>query len=796
MSVQSSSNQIELHFSNPEKSLQFRRVEESESDKLFHDSIQGKDKNAEDVPMADHLRPMEELLRIPILGIEDAIVVPAVLADQFELKPELLDFVRAAEKWLENEPPCSITTWDALLSKFLNRFFPYSKIREFRKEITNFQQVFGETFIEAWERFKDLLRKCPHHGFSLLHQIDFFYNGLCQSDQDSLNTAAGGNLMTRNIQDALTTIENKASVQTCRNTPQVSSSGGTSTQHYGVMPYTILLLNKSKLLSIILLAYEKLMTKIKKHRTDGLTLDGSFLSNSNFLKTEQEPETITEVVEIASSKSTPLVPPPKTPPLSAPKPKEDSKPNPYQPPIPYPCRLQEENFQIFPILSLDPVVESLSPSLTPSGEIDLLLEETDAFLSLDDSIPPGIDNGIYDLEGDILFLEELLNDEILRDLPPKELKDDEPSTTKSLIEKLLEIDNEIYDSEGDILFLENLLKDDHSKADKSEIYTLIGEPPDTFLMEDEEIKLNPLKNSDDSVPIPRPNGDALRKCILKGPYTPTIVTTPAVPATEDSPTVPEQTTVENVTNMILRNERLKKCGEAIERLQQGLGSTKRLNERKLQIQKCKVQEVKASDASSGDKDFSRIVSDKGNDQRLENQSNTSGNESSRSRNECNDKRTSGDDTDIRPSYDTKPIVETDQNAVECDDEHVALAHLIANLKCDIDENKTIQKQLKKANALLTQELTECKSILMETSRTLGESNSIRDSCLVALQNKQTEFERYKAFNDRTINYDKLERKLNETLGLLAQKEIDIKKGLKVKAYEISVVEEKHDELVK
>ncbi|GJS57900.1 hypothetical protein Tco_0652684 [Tanacetum coccineum] len=47
-----------------------------------------------------------------------------------------------------------------------------------------------------------------------------------------------------------------------------------------------------------------------------------------------------------------------------------------------------------------------------------------------------------------------------------------------------------------------------------------------------------------------------------------------------------------------------------------------------------------------------------------------------------------------------------------------------------------------------------------------------------------------------IDYDKLERKLNETLGLLAQKEIDIKEGLKVKAYKISIVKEKHDELVK
>ncbi|GKA42405.1 hypothetical protein Tco_0735065, partial [Tanacetum coccineum] len=119
--------------------------------------------------------------------------------------------------------------------------------------------------------------------------------------------------------------------------------------------------------------------------------------------------------------------------------------------------------------------------------------------------------------------------------------------------------------------------------------------------------------------------------------------------------------------------------------------------------------------------------------------------------------------------------------------------------CDNDiqnDQNDIQKQLKKANASLTQELKECKSTLAETSRTLGESNSIQDSCLVALQNKQTEFERYKAFNDRTVDYDKLERKLNETLGLLAQKDIDIKEGLKLKAYEILVVQEKHDELVK
>ncbi|GJU59310.1 integrase, catalytic region, zinc finger, CCHC-type containing protein [Tanacetum coccineum] len=87
--------------------------------------------------------------------------------------------------------------------------------------------------------------------------------------------------------------------------------------------------------------------------------------------------------------------------------------------------------------------------------------------------------------------------------------------------------------------------------------------------------------------------------------------------------------------------------------------------------------------------------------------------------------------------------QADQNAEACDDERVALANLIANLKLDIDENKKIQKKLKKANASLTQELKECKSTLEETSRTLGESNSTRDSCLIALQNKQIVLEKYK-----------------------------------------------------
>nr|GFB66814.1 hypothetical protein [Tanacetum cinerariifolium] len=112
--------------------------------------------------------------------------------------------------------------------------------------------------------------------------------------------------------------------------------------------------------------------------------------------------------------------------------------------------------------------------------------------------------------------------------------------------------------------------------------------------------------------------------------------------------------------------------------------------------------------------------------------------------------------------DSEPVEQV-QNDAESDNERVALT----NLKLDVDENKRIQKQLKKANMTLAQELKECKAILSETSKFLGESISVRDSCLVALQTKQAEFKKFKAFNNRTIDYEKLERKLNEALGQLA-----------------------------
>ncbi|GKE60931.1 hypothetical protein Tco_1511298 [Tanacetum coccineum] len=70
----------------------------------------------------------------------------------------------------------------------------------------------------------------------------------------------------------------------------------------------------------------------------------------------------------------------------------------------------------------------------------------------------------------------------------------------------------------------------------------------------------------------RPNSDALRKCILEGPYQPTTVTIPAVPATENSPAVLERTAVETILTMTPENKaNYESEKEAIHLLLTGIG---------------------------------------------------------------------------------------------------------------------------------------------------------------------------------------------------------------------------------
>ncbi|GJT90755.1 retrovirus-related pol polyprotein from transposon TNT 1-94 [Tanacetum coccineum] len=468
----------------------------------------------------------------------------------------------------------------------------------------------------------------------------------------------------------------------------------------------------------------------------------------------------------------------------------------------------------------------------------------------------------------------------------------------------------------------------------------------------------------------RPNGDALRKCILKGPYTPTIVTTPVVPATEDSPAVPEQTTVETVTNMTPENrahfesekeaihliltgigdeiystvdacQTTQEMWEAIERLQQGEslniqdvktnlfwefgqftshdGETiesyytrfyKMMNEMIRNNLTVATMQVNVQFLQQLQPEWSRFVTIVKQQHKLDEVSYHKLfdilKQYQKEVNELRAERMAKNANPLAlvataqtlqdPYYQTskphksyaptskaslptrshattrykgkeiaKPITPPSESASEEDSDPeqaqkdkdmqknlalIAKWSSSANsfgIQCINARNLVKSKECRKPKRLETPRITRKRLLLckqaeeslhgqkiqevpMQTAELDSEpletvetddsnvtpdspdmcDNDIQDDqndveCddervalanLIANLKLDTEFERYKAFNDRTVDYDKLEHKLNEALGLIAQKEIDIKEGLKVKAYEISVVKEKHDELVK
>nr|GEW35240.1 reverse transcriptase domain-containing protein [Tanacetum cinerariifolium] len=157
-------------------------------------------------PMAE--RTMEKLHQAPTEGYGEAIVIPEINADHFEIKTNFLQLVQAnpdvpndviklmmfpyslegsASVWYDKEPPNSILTWEDLS-------VPPPRIYEVSPNRT-------------------------------------FYNGLNYNDQDSLNAAAGGNFLSKTTREALQIIENKSKVRYSRIKPNVYRMNTTSREN-------------------------------------------------------------------------------------------------------------------------------------------------------------------------------------------------------------------------------------------------------------------------------------------------------------------------------------------------------------------------------------------------------------------------------------------------------------------------------------------------------------------------------------------------------------------------------------
>ncbi|GJR11883.1 reverse transcriptase domain-containing protein [Tanacetum coccineum] len=245
MLTRSSSNLIVESFTIPKRRnrIRFRQIVEPELRTIVETPV---------ATMAD-TRTMSKLLQAPTEGYGDAIVITAILAENFELKVGLLTLVTSSQfHGFERDDPHSHIRWfNKITSTLKYNNVPHEaiKLMLFLFSLEGAAQIwlekepprsihtwFDETFSEAWDRFKYLLRKCPHHGFSELHQIDTFYNELTQFDQDSLNAAAGGNLLNRTPRDALTIIENKSKFHTSRNKPVVLKVSATTSSTPAYLP--------------------------------------------------------------------------------------------------------------------------------------------------------------------------------------------------------------------------------------------------------------------------------------------------------------------------------------------------------------------------------------------------------------------------------------------------------------------------------------------------------------------------------------------------------------------------------
>ncbi|XP_027185081.1 uncharacterized protein LOC113783207 [Coffea eugenioides] len=140
----------------------------------------------------------------------NSIKPPGITEEQIKMRAFPFSLKDSAKDWLYYLSPGSIITWDQLKKKFLDKYFPVSRAASLRKEICGIKQYLRESLYEYWERFKNLLHKCPQHQISEQLLIQYFYEGLLFRDRSIIDAASGGALVNKTTQEARELIEGMA----------------------------------------------------------------------------------------------------------------------------------------------------------------------------------------------------------------------------------------------------------------------------------------------------------------------------------------------------------------------------------------------------------------------------------------------------------------------------------------------------------------------------------------------------------------------------------------------------------
>ncbi|XP_062100331.1 uncharacterized protein LOC133806221 [Humulus lupulus] len=135
------------------------------------------------------------------IEVSDSFKLPGVTEDALRLNLFPYSLRDRARAWLNSLPSDSVSTSQELAERFLMKYFPPTKNAKLRNEITSFQQLDEESLYEAWERFKELLRKCPHHGIPHCIQMETFYNGLNAHTRMVVDASVNGALLAKSYNE-------------------------------------------------------------------------------------------------------------------------------------------------------------------------------------------------------------------------------------------------------------------------------------------------------------------------------------------------------------------------------------------------------------------------------------------------------------------------------------------------------------------------------------------------------------------------------------------------------------------
>ncbi|GKD35916.1 reverse transcriptase domain-containing protein [Tanacetum coccineum] len=170
---------------------------------LFFDQENSKEEVAETMA-----KTMEQYMSKTRADYESGVARPKIKdKDNFELKGNFLRnyiLTPSAVRIMK----ISVTTWDGLKTKFLNKYCPHARTANKMEEINNFQQEPDENLYQAWERFKEILMKCPQHYLTEMQEVILFYNGLEIATRQILDSR--GTIPSKTAADAKVAIQEMA----------------------------------------------------------------------------------------------------------------------------------------------------------------------------------------------------------------------------------------------------------------------------------------------------------------------------------------------------------------------------------------------------------------------------------------------------------------------------------------------------------------------------------------------------------------------------------------------------------